>query len=108
TGVRRASQTRVSSHAKCNQRRARRDTLDVTRLKDDFEEGRLGHWVNLYLSSVKLVKKVRVGSKLRRVYEAAKTPLEPVLAGVRVKNDQAAELKKAPPVFGSVPTGEGD
>jgi hypothetical protein len=55
----------------------------------------LGHWLNLYLPSVKLVKKVRVGSKLRRVYDAAKTPLEPVLAGVHVKKHQAAELKKS-------------
>src|SRR5437879_13380922 len=33
----------LSRHAKCNQRRGRRDTEDVSRLKDDLEEGRLGH-----------------------------------------------------------------
>ena len=35
--------------------------------------------MNLYLPSVKLVKEVRVASKLRRVYDAAQTPLERVL-----------------------------
>ena len=33
-----------------------------------------------YFRAVKLVKKVRVGSKLRRVYDAAQTPFERVLA----------------------------
>jgi len=37
-------------------------------------------WMNLYQPSVKLVKKVRVGSKLRRVYSPAQTPFERVLA----------------------------
>jgi hypothetical protein len=37
-------------------------------------------WVNLYLPSVKRVIKVRVGSKVRRIYDAAQTPLERVLA----------------------------
>ena len=51
-------------------------------------------WMNLYLPSVKLVKKVRVGSKLRRVYDAAQTPLERVLACAQAKPEQVAELKK--------------
>jgi len=35
--------------------------------------------LNLYLPPVKLVKKVRVGSKVRRVYDGPKTPLERVV-----------------------------
>jgi hypothetical protein len=42
------------------------------------EELRL--WMNLYLPSVKLEKKVRVGAKVRRVYSPAQTPGERVLA----------------------------
>ena len=38
---------------------------------------------------MKLVKKVRVGSKLRRVYDAPKTPFERVLAS---KQGDAAQL----------------
>src|ERR1017187_6326754 len=51
-------------------------------------------WLNLYLPSVKLVKKVRVGSKVRRVYDAPQTPLERVLASASAHSDQIAALKK--------------
>lgn len=51
-------------------------------------------WMNLYLPSVKLVKKVRVGSKLRRVYSRAQTPWERVLASGQADARRTAELKK--------------
>ena len=51
-------------------------------------------WMNLYLPSVKLLKKVRVGSKLRRVYSPAQTPWERVLASGRADQGRVAELKK--------------
>jgi hypothetical protein len=55
-------------------------------------ELRLG--LNLYLPSVKLVKKGRVGSKVRRVYDAPQTPLERVMASAAAHPDQIAALKK--------------
>jgi transposase InsO family protein len=51
-------------------------------------------WMNLYQPSVKLLKKVRVGSKLRRVYSPAQTPLERVLASGRADSRRVAELQK--------------
>ena len=51
-------------------------------------------WMNLYLPSVKLEKKVRVGSKVRRVYSAAQTPLERVLASGQGDKQQLAKLQK--------------
>ena len=51
-------------------------------------------WMNLYLPSVKLVKKVRVGSKVRRIYSPAQTPLERVLASEQADRARVAELKK--------------
>jgi transposase InsO family protein len=51
-------------------------------------------WMNLYQPSVKLVKKVRVGSKLRRVYSPAQTPFERVLASGQGDSRRVAELKK--------------
>ena len=51
-------------------------------------------WRNLYEPSVKLGKKVRVGSKLRRVYSPAQTPLERVLASGPADAKQVAHLKK--------------
>jgi hypothetical protein len=56
------------------------------------QELRLG--LNLYLPSVKLVKKVRVGSKVRRVYDAPKTPWERVMASAAAHPDRIATLKK--------------
>jgi transposase InsO family protein len=51
-------------------------------------------WMNLYLPSVKLEKKVRVGSKVRRIYSAAQTPLERVLTSAQVDRKRVAEFKK--------------
>ncbi len=62
-------------------------------------------WLNLYLPSVKLVKKVRVGSKVRRVYDAAQTAWERVLACAQANPAQVAGLKTAA-VSGSVSAGE--
>jgi hypothetical protein len=50
--------------------------------------------MNLYLPSVKRVKEVRVGSKVRRVYSPAQTPWERVLASGQAEARRVAELKK--------------
>jgi hypothetical protein len=50
--------------------------------------------MNLYLPSVKLMKNLRVGSKLRRVYSPAQTPWERVLASRHTDARRVAELKK--------------
>ena len=47
---------------------------------NDLYRLKLRLWQNLDLPAVKLVKKVHVGSKVRRVYDAAQTPLQRVLA----------------------------
>ena len=49
--------------------------------------------MNLFLPSVKLHKKIRVGSKLRRVYGPAETPLDRVLASEAADPDWAAALQ---------------
>ncbi|HME33046.1 MAG TPA: transposase family protein [Terriglobales bacterium] len=65
----------------------------VTAINDLYRQ-ELRLWLNLYLPSVKLVKKVRVGSKVRRVYDAAQTPLQRILASGRGDTKRVAELKK--------------
>src|ERR1035437_461547 len=96
-----------------NRNRARLDRRDLVTFKalcgpgDDAEpvitimlpeEDGLLHelrlWLNLYLPSVKLVKKVRVGSKVRRVYDTRKTPWERVMASAAAHPEQIAALKK--------------
>jgi hypothetical protein len=75
----------------------RYDSRAAVEAINDLYRHELRLWLNLYLPSGKLVKKVRVGSKVRRVYDAAQTPLERVLACGQSKKDQAAELKKLHP-----------
>jgi hypothetical protein len=50
--------------------------------------------LNLYLPSVKLVKKTRMGSKLRRVYDAPQTPLERVARSGYAEASRLEELTK--------------
>ncbi len=49
---------------------------------------------NLFLPSMKLVRKVRVGSKLKRLYDKPKTPFERVSACPQADPIKVAELKK--------------
>ena len=72
----------------------RYDSPRAVEAMNDLYRQELRLWLNLYLPSVKLVKKVRVGSKVRRVYDAPQTPLERVLASASVHPDQIAALKK--------------
>ena len=49
---------------------------------------------NFFLPSVKLLRKERVGSRLRRRYDRPCTPLERVLAGPEVRPEVAAQLRR--------------
>ena len=49
--------------------------------------------MNVFQPSVKLVRKVRVGARLRRVYEAARTPLQRVQASGEGKAEVLARLR---------------
>jgi hypothetical protein len=72
----------------------RYDSRAAVEAINDLYRQPLRLWLNLYLPSVKLVKKVRVGSKVRRVYDAAQTPLQRVLACGQADAARVAELKK--------------
>ena len=50
-------------------------------------------WMNLFLPSVKLIRKVRVGSRLRRLYGPAQTPLDRVLVSPGIDRQRASELQ---------------
>jgi hypothetical protein len=52
--------------------------------------------LNLYLPSVKMVKKTRLGSKLRRLYDAPQTPWERVARSGCAEPGRWAELRKLP------------
>ena len=56
------------------------------------QELRLFH--NLFLPSVKLAKKERIGSRLRRRYEAPQTPFQRVAASPAADPERLAELQR--------------
>ena len=71
----------------------RYDTPQAVEALNDLYRNELRLWMNLFLPSVKLKKKVRVGSKLRRHYGPAQTPLDRVLASNAADPDRAAALQ---------------
>jgi len=58
----------------------RYETHEAVEAMNDLYRNELRLWLNLFLPSVKLAKKVRVGSKVRRVYDGPRTPFERVRA----------------------------
>lgn len=72
----------------------RYDTHEVVEAMNALYRRELRLWLNLFLPSVKLVKKVRVGSKVRRVYDAARTPFERVKASKQSDSERVAALEE--------------
>lgn len=68
----------------------RYDTPQAVEGTNDLYWNELRLWMNLFLPPVKLLQKVRAGSKLRRVYGPAQTPLDRVLASPGVDAGRAA------------------
>jgi hypothetical protein len=60
---------------------------------NDLYRNELRLFQNLFLPSVKLVKKIRVGSRVRRVYDRPQTPLERVLASPEADPVKVAQLR---------------
>ncbi len=61
--------------------------------RNDLSRNELRLFQNLFLPSVKLVKKIRVGSRVRRVYDRPQTPLERVLASAGADPVKVARLR---------------
>ena len=72
----------------------RYDTHEAVAAINDLYRQELRLWMNLYLPSVKLVKKVRAGSKVRRVYDGPRTPFERVQACPQADPQQVARLEQ--------------
>lgn len=72
----------------------RYDTHEAVAAMNHLYVQELRLWLNLFLPSVKLVKKTRVGSKVRRVYDQPRTPLERVHACVQADGEKVARLEE--------------
>jgi transposase InsO family protein len=71
----------------------RYDTHEAVAAMNDLYGEELRLWLNLFLPSVKLVKKVRVGSRVRRVYQTARTPFERVRECLQADPEKVAKLE---------------
>ena len=54
----------------------RYDTFDVQKSMNDLYSNELPLMMNMFQASVKLIEKTRIGSKVKRRYDPAKTPLD--------------------------------
>ncbi len=72
----------------------RYDTPQAVEALNDLYRNELRLWMNLFQPSVKLVKKLRVGSRLRRVYDRAQTPFDRVRASQVADPARLAELDR--------------
>jgi len=70
----------------------RYDSVAAIEAMNDLYRQELRWLLNFYLPSVKLVKKTRVGSKLRRIYDVPQTPLERVARSEHSEATRLAEL----------------
>ncbi len=71
----------------------RYDSFPAQQAMNDLYRNELRTFQNLFLPSMKLLSKVRVGSKLKRRYDKPKTPLERVAACPQADPLKLAELK---------------
>jgi hypothetical protein len=75
----------------------RYDTQQAVDAMNDLYRNEWRLFCNLYLPQMKLDKKIRVGSKIKRVYKQAKTPLDRLLEsgqGDRAKLDKLKSLRE--------------
>ena len=72
----------------------RYDTEGARKAIDDLYRNELRVFQNLFLPSVKLAKKERIGSRLRRRYQAAQTPLQRLGASPGVDAETVARLQR--------------
>jgi len=72
----------------------RYDTEAARAALDDLYRGELRLFQNLFLPSVKLARKERIGSRLRRHYEAAQTPFQRVADSPGADSERVVELRR--------------
>ena len=72
----------------------RYDTVAAREAINDLYRRELRWFQNLFLPSVKLARKERVGSRLRRRYEAAQTPLQRLAASGAADPARVTELQR--------------
>lgn len=70
------------------------DTLEILGLLNELYKGVWHKYLNYFLPSVKLKSKSRIGSKIIKMHDEAKTPLERLLQSPEVKDEIKLRLRK--------------
>lgn len=73
----------------------RYDTEEEFNILNDLYRNELHLYKNFFQPVIKLISKVRIGGKIHRKYDAAKTPYQRVMASKDVPENKKRELKKA-------------
>lgn len=73
---------------------ARYDTEEALEAMNDLYRNELRLFQNLFQPSVKLVKKTRIGSKVKRIYDKPKTPYQRVLESKGIDKTKVEQLKQ--------------
>jgi transposase InsO family protein len=71
----------------------RYDTSEAVVAMNSLYRGEWRLLTNLFLPSVKLADKIRVGSRIKRVYSKAQTPLDRLLSSEKGDRDKLEELR---------------
>jgi len=71
----------------------RLDTYKILEMMNDLCKNELNLFLNFFQPSVKLVKKVRIGSKYRRVYDAPQTPFQRVCQSEHIDPAKLKQLR---------------
>ena len=72
----------------------RYDSPTALEALNDLYDHELRLFQNLFLPSVKLRRKIRVGSKLKRIYDSPQTPFQRVCASKQALPLKVAELQQ--------------
>jgi len=72
----------------------RYDSPQAQEAINDLYRKELRLFQNLFQPSVKLIKKIRIGSKLKRLYDPPKTPLQRLCGYPQANPEKVAQLKK--------------
>ncbi len=72
----------------------RYDTLEAVKAMNDLYKNEMHVFMNLFMPSMKLLTKERVGSKLKRVYEKPKTPFQRVIESKQGDPEKIQALEK--------------
>ena len=72
----------------------RYDTQEAVNALNDLYRNEWRLFCNLFLPSVKLAKKIRVGAKIKRIYGAAKTPLDRLLESGKGDREKLEALRQ--------------